>query len=245
MSNYDDDDDDTTGWWKVINTPALYIFTGPSTTYDKIGEIPEGSILQEISNQGDWIQHAKGWSLSYDSAQDLDYLEVIDAPQQQQTVIIQQQKPIYVQQQIYQQPIYQQQQQQFYKQTTQKFGGHGQNGQYFDDNHNSPVIAVNIKHGIYVDAIQMIYQNGQGNFHGGQGGNYSSFNLRQGEKIVQVNYRCGGWIDAIQFVTNYGLASPWYGGNGGSNGSLFCGQGICNMKGTAAQYVDSLQFDHW
>jgi len=131
------------------------------------------------------------------------------------------------------------------KKTTQKIGGHGQNGQLFDDNGNAPIIAVNVKCGQYLDGIQFIYQNIQGQYHGGQGGNFITFHLRQNERIVQVNYKAGGWIDGIQFVTNFGLTSQWFGGQGGTQGSLLCGQGICNLKGSAAQYVDSLQFDFY
>jgi len=121
----DDDDDSGTGWWKVVNTPGLYIFSGPSTNSKSLGELKEGAIIEELDYQGDWIKHSKGWSLSYDSAQDLDYLEEVDEPQQQQTVIIQQQ-PIYVQQQ---QPLQQQMNQQPLQQQ-QNMYQQGMNQQY-------------------------------------------------------------------------------------------------------------------
>jgi len=69
-----------TGWWKVVNTPALYIFTGPSVTYKRIGSFHPGTIIEEIGSHGDWIKHVHGWSLSYDTALDKDYLVPVQPP---------------------------------------------------------------------------------------------------------------------------------------------------------------------
>src|SRR5262245_59836528 len=84
----------------------------------------------------------------------------------------------------------------------------------------SRIVEIVVRHGAYIDGIQLVWQLPDGRYYysagfGGSGGQFSSFRLDPNERLVRVEGRSGVYVDGLRFVTDRGRRSPWYGGNGG------------------------------
>jgi len=67
--------------WRVINTPNLFIFDGPSThKTKKVGNLPINTIIEQLDRKGDWILHRKGWSLRFYESEAITYLIPVKEP---------------------------------------------------------------------------------------------------------------------------------------------------------------------
>ncbi|KAL5497101.1 hypothetical protein EMCRGX_G013507 [Ephydatia muelleri] len=77
---------------------------------------------------------------------------------------------------------------------------------------------INIRSGSLIDAIQLVYQNGQSSgVYGGSGGAPASFVLGSGESVVAIAGRSGALVDSLTFYTNMGRIFGPLGGGGGSS----------------------------
>ena len=99
-------------------------------------------------------------------------------------------------------------------------GGGGGAFNDFADNCKAIVTRIEIRSGVYVDAIKVTYQlsNGlryTGGHHGGGGGGLHHIDLNNGGRINGIFGRYGSLIDQIGFVTNHGRIFGPYGGIGG------------------------------
>lgn len=113
------------------------------------------------------------------------------------------------------------------------------------------VSAIRVKHGDYIDSLQLLFQSTSGatvesEKHGGWGGaNDDLFYISGavGEFLVGIEGRCGDVVDSLVFITNIGRRSPKYGGNGGANAYAFSvpspGQ-IVGFAGRAGDYIDQI-----
>lgn len=100
------------------------------------------------------------------------------------------------------------------------YGGGG--GNPFSDQlpDGASIIEVLIRHGEYVDGIQLVWELADGSgvfgpYHGGQGGDVDSFVLGPGELIDVINGRSGDLVDSLTFQTSLGHTYGPYGGGGG------------------------------
>jgi hypothetical protein len=101
------------------------------------------------------------------------------------------------------------------------YGGSG--GASFSDElpDGARIIEVLIRHGEYVDGIQLVWQLADGSgvfgpYHGGQGGEVDSFILAPGEVIELIHGRSGDLVDSLAFQTSFGNSYGPYGGGGGT-----------------------------
>jgi Jacalin-like lectin domain len=91
------------------------------------------------------------------------------------------------------------------------------------------IFQVNVRHGKYVDAIQMEFmRNGTpefGQFYGADAtsGRLDNFpvEVSAGDYIVELFGRAGDVVDSINFRTAAGIVSPQYGGDDGNGGDDF------------------------
>lgn len=98
------------------------------------------------------------------------------------------------------------------------YGGSG--GDLFRDELGvGPITHVEVRHGTYIDAIQVTYGATQQPRHGGSGGMLDAFDLVSGERIIVVFGRWGRYLDQIGFVSvrpdNTLRQHGPYGGTGG------------------------------
>jgi hypothetical protein len=103
-----------------------------------------------------------------------------------------------------------------------QYGGGG--GDPFDDSSyiGNPITSITVRHGEYVDSIQVNYSGQQGPQHGGGGGNADTISLAKGEQVIAVVGRSGEYVDQIQFVTvSPGNVLRTYGPYGGTGGDPF------------------------
>ena len=97
-------------------------------------------------------------------------------------------------------------------------GNHGNSGKL--------LTSVRVYHGLCVDGLEFVYENGStqlfGHRSGKPGGSEFVLDTRKGELVVGFHVRAGLWIDGIQILTSLGRRSELYGnGNGGSAYVLF------------------------
>jgi len=123
-------------------------------------------------------------------------------------------------------------------------GGSGGSG--FTDNltETCQIRTVIIRHGRYVDAIQIVWTTPTGQLvtgprRGGGGGARSSFNLADGESIAAVVGRSGAYIDQLEFRTNRGRLFGPYGGAGGSPFAYF-DLNVGGFFGRSGAYLDQI-----
>lgn len=84
------------------------------------------------------------------------------------------------------------------------------------------VCGVRIRHGQYVDGIQLSWVTADGTrvdgpYHGGQGGSEDSFTLAPGEQIDYITGRSGDLVDQLNFFTSLNNRYGPYGGDGGDD----------------------------
>jgi hypothetical protein len=125
----------------------------------------------------------------------------------------------------------------------QTFGGGG--GSTFDTGANlSGVRAVTVRHGWWVDAIQLHFNDGtHTSSKGGDGGEEETWVVPAGQRIVQVDIWAGRFVDAVQFTTSDRTKSPKYGGSGGTKHTCAVvdpRNGLVGLLGASGWYVDAL-----
>jgi hypothetical protein len=80
---------------------------------------------------------------------------------------------------------------------------------FIDDILSATLIAIHIRAGEKIDAIQCSYSRKHHPFnapvHGGSGGSEHEFELSPGEYITRVEGRSGKKLDQIRFITNTGM----------------------------------------
>lgn len=84
-------------------------------------------------------------------------------------------------------------------------GGNG--GSKFDACAGGKVRGLHIRSGAWIDAVQVIYSNAQGqedstNRFGGQGGGLGAFMLEAGERIIRVGFTTGQYVNSISIETD-------------------------------------------
>lgn len=50
--------------WRVVWATNCYVRGAPNRESDKVAELPPGTTVIELGLQGDWVRHAKGWTLA-------------------------------------------------------------------------------------------------------------------------------------------------------------------------------------
>ena len=127
-----------------------------------------------------------------------------------------------------------------WKRTT-AYGGNG--GAPFADNLTEAcrLIGFNISSGSYIDGIQGIFSDCNGNqftgpWYGGDGGNRNQVLFAPGEELSTVNGRSGSYVDQLTFVTNRNTYS--FGGGGGAPFSLPASNAIGGFFGRFGRYID-------
>jgi hypothetical protein len=115
---------------------------------------------------------------------------------------------------------------------------------FYDTNvpDNSRVLEVRVRHGSWIDAVQVVHDRGELSHHGGSGGRLSRFTLAQGEHIRAIGGRYGRFVDSIRILTDR-RSSPIYGGSGGSVEFYYEapeGFEIVGFLGRSGAYLDSI-----
>jgi hypothetical protein len=129
------------------------------------------------------------------------------------------------------------------------FGGGG--GNAFDDKDIAPypikkIVALAIRHGSIVDAIQATYLLENGSTwaapkHGGDGGSQSDVLLQPNEAIVSFVIRSGSLVDNLTIVTELnGVFKEYgpFGGSGGGSGAVI--GAIVSLYGRSGSKLDAI-----
>jgi Phosphatidylinositol-specific phospholipase C, X domain/Jacalin-like lectin domain len=131
------------------------------------------------------------------------------------------------------------------------FGGEG--GEPFADPQalleRGPITRIEVRHGVWIDALRFTYGSSAGRWHGGTGGKLDTYKVPEGHKIVRVEGRSGLYIDQLQFFTDKGDRSKLFGGPGGERfqihaDQMILGNSLLTVTGRASQYVDGLTFHY-
>ena len=142
----------------------------------------------------------------------------------------------------------------FERQNSSQFGGSG--GGWFNDPQPSPTTKIKTIHlwgGQYVDAIQIIWADKDGNLipgvkHGGNGGGLVSLHLGFDEYITTVGGRAGAMVDFLFFRTNKGRVIS-AGGSGGGDFEVFYGNSggfLSGISGSCGNLLDAISFQgYW
>jgi hypothetical protein len=122
-----------------------------------------------------------------------------------------------------------------------QYGGGG-GGTFDDSGYIGPITSITVRHGEYVDAIQVTYGTQQAPQQGGDGGQADTISLAQGEQVIAVVGRSGDLVDQIQFVTvSPGNVLKSYGPYGGGGGSPFYITGAVDaFFGNSGEYLDAV-----
>lgn len=124
------------------------------------------------------------------------------------------------------------------------FGGNG--GMSFDDSHDialwGPIRQIVVRHGSAVDAIGVLWGNGNFFNHGGTGGTETVINLGADEFISRVEGRSGARLDQITFHSNKHTYGPYGGGGGNPFAVDFSGKALHYLFGRAGTRVDQVGF---
>jgi hypothetical protein len=122
-----------------------------------------------------------------------------------------------------------------------QYGGGG-GGAFDDSGYIGPITSITVRHGEYVDAIQVTYGGQQAPQQGGDGGQADTISLAQGEQVIAVVGRSGDLVDQIQFVTvSPGNVLKTYGPYGGGGGSPFYINGaVASFFGSSGEYLDAV-----
>lgn len=105
---------------------------------------------------------------------------------------------------------------------------------------------ITVRHGGYIDAIQVHWIDGEGKpqggvRHGGAGGKEEFFELDDDEVIVQIRGRAGGYVDRLEFLTSKGRHHA-FGGQGGEPFQIDIGteRRLVGFWGRAGGFVDAI-----
>lgn len=107
---------------------------------------------------------------------------------------------------------------------------------------------------VYVDAMQVVYEDAGGNFRssvkaGGPGGNFASMLFNPGEWIASVKGRSQKYIDQLCLVkSDSNSTTLCVGGGGGYPWGPDSGGGlnqIAGVSGKYGSYIDSLRFSYY
>ena len=105
------------------------------------------------------------------------------------------------------------------------------------------VTQILIRHGDYVDAIQLQYSDGTATSqHGGYGGSATTFTLDPGEYISIVYGQCTDYIRSITISTNL-RTFPALGGPGGNRAYMYQvppNAEVIGFTGASGSWVDAL-----
>lgn len=136
-------------------------------------------------------------------------------------------------------------------QRSKSYGANG--GTSFDDSHDidewGRVQQIVVRHGHEIDAIGIVYANGNYLYHGGTGGEEQTITLQPGEFITGVNGRSGDRVNSLTFISNLKEYGP-YGGNGGVEFNVAFGkngdqdQVLLYLFGRAGSRVDQIGFGY-
>ncbi len=135
----------------------------------------------------------------------------------------------------------------------------GTGGNYFADNPTSQIAKLRVRHGAYVDSLEVTWTDGSTAQHGGQDGDSApdvdEFVMNTGEYLTSVVGTIGALLDdggpyilSIQFNTSTGRASPVWGDSTGINASNppayyygpESGQVITGFIGRSGKYLDAI-----
>lgn len=124
------------------------------------------------------------------------------------------------------------------------YGGAESGGYCFTDYNPAKIFAIEVRHGAWLDAINVTYADGSSMKHGGNGGSASSFNLEQDEYIVEVNLKAGHqFVEKISFRTNKERIYGPYGGSGEANLKFnFENRVLLGFTGKCSNFVNMLGF---
>lgn len=108
------------------------------------------------------------------------------------------------------------------------------------------VYQVNFRGGFYIDQIQFVLKDKNGNIyqgpvHGGNGGSPGQWTVPDGENIVKAVVNHGDSLDSVTFTTDKGTTFH-IGGNGGSPETVNFTGTLFGLKGCADQYLRNLGF---
>ncbi len=83
----------------------------------------------------------------------------------------------------------------------------GQGGGKFDACARGTVRGLHIRSGAWIDAVQILYSNEQGqedstDRFGGQGGGLGVFMLEAGERIIRIGFTAGQYVNSISIETD-------------------------------------------
>jgi hypothetical protein len=125
----------------------------------------------------------------------------------------------------------------------------GEGGDEFADRQISKgarVIGVKIRHGLYVDGIELLYKTVDGKkeglgWHGGDGGEEETFLLEDGEYITEITGKSGEFVESLSIITNK-RKSKKYGGDGGDKTFELqkSGQEVTGFCGRSGAYLDQI-----
>jgi Jacalin-like lectin domain len=112
------------------------------------------------------------------------------------------------------------------------------------------VLQINVWSGSYIDAIQLVYNNGSMTpKHGGSGGTLTTWGpWLPGERLIELSGRYGDYIDSLSITTVLYPGAPprtykTLGGSGGSipfKYSVPQNMEIAGLLGASGSYVDAL-----
>ena len=125
----------------------------------------------------------------------------------------------------------------------------GEGGDEFADMHlpkGARVIGVKIRHGLYIDGIELLYKTAVGKkegmgWHGGDSGNEETFLLEDGEFITAISGKTGEYVESLSIVTNK-RKSKNYGGDGGDKPFNFhkSGAEVIGFYGRSGAFLDQI-----
>jgi hypothetical protein len=125
----------------------------------------------------------------------------------------------------------------------------GDGGDEFIDSlpQGAKITAVKIRHGLYVDSLEVIYKTADGKTrssgpHGGDGGSEATFTLEEGEYIKGITGRSAAFVDSLVIVTNK-RKSERYGGDGGEKEFSFMmpeGRAFAGFFGRSGAFIDQI-----
>ena len=132
------------------------------------------------------------------------------------------------------------------KQIGDPVGGNG--GKLFDDTARIPdsskVTKVLVRHGELIDAIRIVHDDVDLDWHGGEGGHEEFFQLAPDEYIISISGQYGQFIDSLYIHTSTGRVSKLcFGGRGGHKSYNFTapdGYEIVGFFGRSGQWIDSI-----
>lgn len=124
---------------------------------------------------------------------------------------------------------------------TEAFGG--TTGVSFEETSSSKITNIEIRAGMYLDAVNVTRQDGTVVKHGGNGGTLHSFHLDNDEYICKIELGYSKFIDQLTFFTTKDRKYGPYGRTTGRLKTIDFGKGVlCGFLGRSGAYVDAIGF---